>query len=93
MFGMSVHNYDAAGNLQPDPVENNKTYPTENLAIQAYEEFLSKWTSCGINPEGQFVEEDNDLAPPPPPPPPDLDSPSSETTSIKGFADDGVGAW
>jgi hypothetical protein len=90
LFRINVWNYDAYNVLRPDPVRDGDTYPTEKTAIKAYEEFLLDWTNCSVTEDGDFIEEDNSLAPPPPLNP---DAPTSEVTAIKGITDDGVGAW
>ena len=92
VFQMGVWNYDAADVLRPDPIMNENTFGDEDSAVKAYEQFLMEWTDC-MKADGVFTEADNDLTPPPPPPPPNLDAPTSEVSTIKGFADDGVGAW
>lgn len=94
VFRLDVENYNAVGTLVPDPVSNGKWFPNKTAAIEAYEEFLERWTASHRSEEGEFVEEDNTLAPPPPPPPPPSpDAPTSDLASIKGVEDDGVGAW
>lgn len=92
MYQIVVGNYNATGDLKPDPVENLKTFAYENQAIKAYEDFLERWTASHRNVEGEFEEEDNSLTPPPPP---DPDAPSSDVAQIKGIdIDDGdIGAW
>lgn len=89
LYELVVGNYNAAGNLVPDPVENGKTYPTEGAVALAYENFLERWTASNRNDEGEFVEEDNNLTPPPPPNP---DAPATSGSCVK-IGDDDVGAW
>lgn len=74
IFMLQVSNYDGNGVLRPDPVENGKTFTTEKQVMQAYKEFLARWTECEAerNENGEiveFTEVGNDLAPPPPPNP------------------------
>lgn len=69
VFILLVKNYKADGTLANDPVDSDKTYPDEATAIAAYEKFLKRWTECGEDDEGGFVEADNLLTPPPPPDP------------------------
>lgn len=87
VFSLVVKNYTADGGLALDPVEQGRTFPTEEAAVKFYEEFLTKWTASEVNDFGEFVEADNALTPPPPP---DPDAPTSAPSE-----DDtaGVGAW
>lgn len=92
LFRLNVWNYDAANQLRRDPVEDGKTFPTEELAVQAYELFLERWTSSHRGERGEFIEEGNELAPPPPPAP---DTPMTDVSEIKStkLGDDDVGVW
>lgn len=92
MFSLSVGNYNAAGELKPDPVENGKTFANEKDGIAAYEAFLERWTASHRNTDGEFEEEDNTLTPPPPP---DPDAPTTDASAVASvrLGDDDVGAW
>ena len=87
VFGLVVHNYTSDGGLALDPIERDRTFPTEAAAIAFYEEFLTKWTNSGVNDFGEFEETDNSLTPPPPP---DPDTPAIEPDPPELG---GVGAW
>lgn len=91
MFSVMVLNYNSSGLPVNDPM-SGKTFPNEESAVAAYEEFLVKWTDCTKDDDGYFVEADNDEAPPPPPPPPNLDLPMSQMKNMN-LDDEGVGAW
>jgi hypothetical protein len=90
VYEMRVMNYRANGTLAADPVEDGKTFPHEDAAVAAYEEFLVQWTECEFDDEDKFVEVDNHLAPPPPP---DPDAPTSTAEEVKGLPDDLGAAW
>lgn len=92
MFQLIVGNYNANGEIKPDPVENLKTFAYEDEAVKAYEDFLERWTASHRNADGEFEEEDNELTPPPPP---DPDAPSSDVANVKGvdLGDGDIGAW
>ncbi|UUZ75462.1 hypothetical protein LP414_27490 [Polaromonas sp. P1(28)-13] len=85
VFRILVKNYCADGSLSNDPVDNDKTFPTEVAGKAAYEEFLSKWTACEVDAEGDFMEADNTLTPPKPP---DPNKPNTESEELGE-----VGAW
>jgi hypothetical protein len=89
-YKIRVANYNADGNLMPDPIENGKTFSSEEEAVKVYERFLLAWTECDYDESGKFTECDNDLAPLPPP---DPNAPASDISAIKGLTDDGIGAW
>lgn len=82
LFQISVSNANAAGEFKPDPVLDCKTFPYENIAIQAYEHFLLQWSECKVNDSGEFEEVGNELTPPPPP------SPDIPTSTIRGTGTD-----
>lgn len=90
MFVLQVMNRNSVDQWKPDPVEHGKWFGFEADGIKAYEEFLERWTASHRNDDGEFVEEDNDLAPPPPPNP---DAPATAATSVVSLGDDDVGAW
>lgn len=79
VFRILVKNYRGDGSLVNDPVDNDKIFPTEKTGIAAYEEFLTKWTACEVDPEGDFIEADNALTPPPPP---DPNKPNTESEEL-----------
>lgn len=85
VFVLLVKNYKADGTLANDPVDSDKTFPNEALAVAAYQEFLKRWTECSSTETGAFVEADNLLAPPPPP---DPNRPATESEDSGG-----CGAW
>ena len=91
MFSLLALNYNSVGLVVTDPM-SGKTFPDEESAVAAYEEFLVKWTNCTTDDFGGFSEVDNDEAPPPPPPPPNLDLPISKMKNMN-LDDEGVGAW
>lgn len=86
LFTISVWNYNAQGALVPDPVSNGETFPDEESALTAYEDFLITWTDSQMGENG-LIEVDNALAPPPPP---DPDAPTSE---LKNAPPDFTAAW
>ena len=87
VYALVVQNYTSDGGLALDPVERDRTFPTEVAAVAFYEEFLTKWTDSAVDDFGEFQEADNSLAPPPPPDPnrPDAVPDAPELG--------GVGAW
>lgn len=85
VFVLLVQNYRSDGTLVNDPVDGDKTFPDEAAAIEGYEEFLLKWTSCESDEAGEFIEQDNDLTPPPPPDP-------NKPATVSDELGDG-GAW
>ena len=87
LFILKVNNYLENGTKRIDPVENGRTFPTEEDAVAAYKEFLMNWANCH-NGEGQFVERGNQLAPIIPPPPPDPNRPQTEPDMLGS-----EGAW
>lgn len=87
VFEIRVMNYNAEGRLVPDPVADNSTFPSENEAINAYEEFLITWADCEVGDDGNLIEKDNHLAPPPPP------DPDAPTSVLKDAPPDFGAAW
>jgi hypothetical protein len=85
VFVILVKNYKADGMLANDPVEGDRTFANEADGIAAYETFLTRWTECSVDPDGAFIEADNDLTPPAPP------DPNKPTTESEELGD--VGAW
>ncbi|WP_297478311.1 hypothetical protein [Ferrovum sp.] len=81
-FEMRVWNFDSDGKLVPDPVESKKTFPSEQNAINAYNNFLLRWTDSKIE-NGELVEVGNELTPPPPP------DPNIPKTAVN----DDIGCW
>lgn len=90
VFALRVMNYRDDGSLTADPVDDGRTFPTEEDAIKFYETFLLQWTDCEQDDEGKLIEVDNHLAPPPPP---DPDAPTSGAEALKGIPDDFGAAW
>ena len=75
MYVLLVKNYRENGTLVNDPVDNDQYFAKEDLAIDAYEKFLMKWTDCGLNEDLEWFEPDNRAEKPKPikpdePPPP-----------------------
>lgn len=87
LFAIRVMNYDAEGNLRPDPSCDGETFAHEHEALNGYEEFLITWADCHINDDGNLVEVDNHLAPPPPP------DPDAPTSTLKDAPPDFGAAW
>lgn len=85
MFVLLVQNYKADGTLANDPVDGDRSFPTEAAAIKGYEEFLLKWTQSTTDDAGAFIEQDNDLTPPAPP------DPNRPVTDAPELGD--AGAW
>lgn len=83
LFTLHASNYGAQGMLRQDPNQNGRTFPTEALAVKAYDDFLYEWTDCHSDEDGKLVEVDNELEPEKPPPPPDPDAPTSDVSKIK----------
>ena len=74
VYSMTVENYLSDGRRVPDPLFMDEGYPIEARAVEAYEQFLTRWTESGPNASGVFEEAGNTLelpeSPPPPPPRP-----------------------
>lgn len=90
IFKIRVMNYNSAGVLVPDPVDDEKTFGDEQAASNYMNSFLERYTDChweGKNGYDVFVEPDNLLTPPTPPNP---DAPSDK--EIEGLTDE-IGAW
>lgn len=87
LFVLEIKNYTGDGQLVPDPVDNGRTFASQQAAIAFYEAFLARWTKSNVDEFGEFVEADNALTPPPPPNP---DKPASEPDAPELG---GVGAW
>jgi hypothetical protein len=88
VFVLNVINYDSQGVGRPDPIMDGKTFPYEEDAVKAYEDFLVSWTEShrvtnGVTGEDELVEEGNRLVPDAPP------DPNRPATAV----DDDVGAW
>lgn len=83
LFTLHASNYDAEGILRPDPNQDGRTFPTEEWAVKAYDDFLYAWTDCHSDENDNLVEVDNELEPEKPPPPPDPDAPTSDVSKIK----------
>jgi hypothetical protein len=91
---LDIFNLNSSGKWVKDPVQSDLWFPNEETAINAYEQFIERWTNSHRDENDELIEEDNLYAPPPPPPPPPSpDAPASDCASIKGVVDDGVGAW
>jgi hypothetical protein len=90
LFVLHVWNYNELGIPISDPVESGRTFPTEKLAIEAYDKFLLAWTKSHIDEDGELIEEENEYTPPPKP---NLDAPASSVSAIKGMKDIGGDVW
>lgn len=91
VYILIVKNYRADGTLVNDPVDDGKLFPNEEKALEAYQEFLFRWTNCALDEEGGFVEVDNTLEPakaPEPELPPDPNRPATVSDEL-----DDLGAW
>lgn len=66
VYILLVKNYREDGTQVNDPVDGDKTFAKESEGLQAYEDFLMKWTECEKTEAGQFIEKDNALVPPSP---------------------------
>lgn len=94
LFGINIWNGmpqpDGGVEWVPDSM-TGQTYGTEAAAMEAYRDFLLKWTNCttveSATGEVVFKEEDNVLSPPPPP---DLNTPTVDPDSALLGAE---GAW
>lgn len=93
LFRADVFNYDHNNKMKADPVEHNRTFATEEEAIDWYEDFISGWTTSSVqskrNAKGtwveEFVEVGNTMAPPTSE---ELATPATEYTD-----ENGGGAW
>jgi hypothetical protein len=85
IFELGFWNYDSGGALREAP-ESGVKFCYEADAIQAYENFLLRWTDSERE-DDKLVERDNIYAPPPPP---NLDAPESDLAEIIGVGDDGM---
>jgi len=83
VFKVTVHNYNAIGQMVLDGANGETWFRNEREAIQHYEDFLSSWTESHSS-GGKFIEEGNTLKPLNP------DLPDSEI-SVPGF--EGDAAW
>jgi len=86
VFILLVKNYRSDGSCVDDPVDGDRTYPTEAAGDIAYQTFLLKWTECETSEHtDEFVEFGNSLAPEPPP------DPNKPATQSEELGD--TGAW
>jgi hypothetical protein len=98
MFILLVKNYKPDGTLAVDPADSDKTFPTKEAGLAAYEAFLVKWTECEVSAHtGVFEEVGNEMeqfveptpeVPVAPPPPPDPNKPQTESDALGD-----TGAW
>ena len=90
IFMLKIYNYDHLDELRPD-VQSGATFSSEEELVEAYENFIEKWTESERDEEGHLREVDNSLTPQRP----DLDTPKSDISEMKwdatGASD--VGAW
>lgn len=83
LFEMRVANASSDGmRWVNDPVEDRKTYHNQQAAIEAYNNFLVRWTESKVE-DGELVEVGNELTPPPPP------DPNIPKTAVN----DDIGCW
>ena len=87
VFELEVKNYTSDGTLADDPLDGGKTFSREDMALKAYEAFLTKWTDCLVDVDGDFIETGNKM-----------EAPKSNDPNTPESVPDapelgGVGAW